>query len=270
MDPSTSCDLKGETAFIKMLEHELKGTKSSSLTRSRSSKGGKKSRKNLKMTGGMNKEHVKFAIKAFIYLIFGLISFGGCVEIYANRDFLTKIANILGISVEVFILIISAVVTGVKTDYRNDSLTKIPFDYIRGVMAGHHIVGKQIIDVVLFFVRSKNQLNIYLEERIEDALKENDANAITNDAVVDQSSAVTAVRNGMTNIMSFVHDFRGQSERASESNVMVLHNSINSELATPRDTDSSRRRSIRGNARQLQILDDDLDRYMGRDSMGRK
>jgi hypothetical protein len=263
MDPSTSCDLKGETAFIKMLEHELKDTKSSSLTRSRSSKGGKKSRKNLKMTGGNNSK-VKFAVKAFIYLIFALLSFGGCVEIYTNLDFLTKIARILGITIESFILIISAVVTGVKTDYRNDSLTKIPFDYIRGVMAGHHIVGKQIIDVVLFFVRSKNQLNKYLEEKIEDALNDNDSNAITNDAVVDQSSAVTAVRNGMTNIMSFVQDFRGQSERASESNVLVLHNSINSALPTPRDTGSRRRKSDRQNTRQLQILDDELKRYMGR------
>jgi hypothetical protein len=267
MDPDKTCNLKEQDVFLQKLKLALT-SKGNSPTRSRSSKGGKKSRKNLRMTGGiMNKEHVKFAIKAFIYLIFGLISFGGCVEIYANRDFLTKIAKILGITIESFILIISAVVTGVKTDYRNDSLTKIPFDYIRGVMAGHHIVGKQIIDVVLFFVRSKNQLNTYLEEKIEHAVNDNDANAITNDAVVDQSSAVTAVRNGMTNIMSFVQDFRGQSERASESNVLVLHNNINSELATPRDTGSSRRRSDRGNARRLQKLDDELDRYMGRNEI---
>jgi len=263
MDLDKTCNLKEQDAFLQKLKLALT-RKGNSPTRARSPKGGNKSRKNLRMRGGMNKEHVKFAIKAFIYLIFGLISFGGCVEIYANRDFLTKIAKILGITIESFILIISAVVTGVKTDYRNDSLTKIPFDYIRGVMAGHHIVGKQIIDVVLFFVRSKNQLNTYLEEKIEDAVNDNDANAITNDAVVDQSSAVTAVRNGMTNIMSFVQDFRGQSERASESNVMVLHNSINSELASPRVPGSTRRRSVRENARQLRILDDELDAYMGR------
>jgi len=264
MDPSTTCDLKGEDTFIKMLEHELKGTKSSSLTRSRSSKGGKKSRKNLKMTGGMNKAQVKFAVKCFIYLIFALLSFGGCVEIYTNVEFLTKVAKMLGITVEAFILIISAVVTGVKTDYRNDSLIKIPFDYIRGVVAGHHIVGKQIIDVVIFFVRSKNQLNTYLEERIEEALNDNDANAITNDTVVDQSSAVSAVRSGITNIMSFVQDFRGQSERASESNVLILHD-INSALATPRSPTGSRRRSSRQNTRQLQILDRELEDYMRKD-----
>jgi hypothetical protein len=262
-DLNKTCNLKEQDVFLQKLKRALT-SKGNSPTRSRSPKGGKKSRKNLRMTGGMNKEQLKFAIKAFLYLIFVLISFGGCVEIYTSREFLFKVAKMLGISLEVFILIISAVMTAVKTDYKNDSLTKIPFDYIRGVMAGHHIVGKQMIDVVLFFVRSKNQLNTYLEEKVEEAVNDNDADAITNDTVVDQSSAVTALRNGMSNIMSFVKDFRGQSERASESNVLVLHNNINSELATPRDTDSSRRRSVRGNARRLQILDNELDEYMGR------
>jgi len=263
MEVDKTCNLEEQEDFLKFLGRELK-SKSSSPTRARSSKGGNKSRKNRRMTGGMSKEQVKFAVKTFIYLIFALLSVGGCVEIYTNREFLAKVAKMLGITVEVFILIISAVMTGVKTDYRNDSLTKIPFDYIRGVVAGHHIVGKQIIDVVVFFVKSKNQLNTYLEERIEEAVNDNDANAITNDTVVDQTSAVTAVRNGMSNIMSFVQDFRGQSQRASESNVLVLHNNINSELASPRAPGSSRRRSVRGNTRQLQILDDELDRYMGR------
>jgi hypothetical protein len=274
MDPSKTCDLKGEDAFIKILERELNGTKISSLTRSRSLKGGKKSRKNLKMTGGITKLQVKFAVKAFIYLIFALLSFGGCVEIYTNVEFLTKVAKMLGITVEAFILIISAVVTGVKTDYRNDSLIKIPFDYIRGVVAGHHIVGKQIIDVVIFFVRSKNQLNTYLEEKIEEALNDNHANAITNDTVVDQSLAVSAVTigitnisSGITNIMSFVRDFRLQSEDVSNSNALVLHKK-NSVLATPRSPTGSRQSDRQKqilNAKlneEKQKLDEELNYYM--------
>jgi hypothetical protein len=271
MDPPTNCDFEGPNGFLKLLDSYSKGgTKSSSLTRSRSSKGGKKSRKNLRMKGG-NKEKVKFAVKAFIYLIFALLSFGGCVEMYTNREFLLNVAEKVGITLEAFILIISAVVTVVKTDYKKDSLTKIPFDYVRGVVAGHHVVGKQLIDVVVFFVTSKNQLNKYLDGKIDKALDDDDnPTAITDETVFEQSTALTAagdvIEKGITNIKGVVDYFKGKSKDASESNALVSNNNIYSELPTSRYTDSiiSRRKSARQlekNAREVERLNEELKEY---------
>jgi hypothetical protein len=169
MNAHEKCDLQGPNDFIKMLEHELK---SSSRISRRRSIGGRKSRKNgkrYKQKGGMNKEHVKFAVKCFIYLIFILVSGNGCVRIYTNIKFLSNVALKLGITVEVLIAIISVVTTTIQTDYKKKPIIRMPFDLACAVMAGNVYGLKQIIDVVIFFAKSNYELNLYLEQQIEKA-----------------------------------------------------------------------------------------------------
>jgi hypothetical protein len=169
MNAHEKCDLQGPNDFIKMLEHELK---SSSRISRRRSIGGRKSRKNgkrYKQKGGMNKEHVKFAVKCFIYLIFILVSGNGCIQIYTNINFLSKVAVKLGITVEVLIAIISVVTTAIETDYQTKPIIRMPFNLACAVVAGNVYGLKQIIDVVIFFARSNYELNLYLEQQIEEA-----------------------------------------------------------------------------------------------------
>jgi hypothetical protein len=169
MNAHKKCDLQGPNDFIKMLEHELK---SSSRNSRRHSIGGRKSRKNgkrYKQKGGMNKEHVKFAVKCIIYLIFILVSGNGCVRIYTNIKFLSNVAVKLGITVEVLIAIISVVTTAIQTDYTKKPIIRMPFDLACAVVAGNVYGLKQIIDVVIFFAKSNYELNLYLEQQIEGA-----------------------------------------------------------------------------------------------------
>ena len=174
MNAHEKCDLQGPNDFIKMLEHELK---SSSRISRRRSIGGRKSRKNgkrYKQKGGMNKEHVKFAVKCFIYLIFILVYGNGCWKIYTNYKFLKKVAVYLSISVEVLICVITTVMTYIKIDYKRKHLINVPFDGLMVYINNHIYALQKIADVVILVVKQNHSLNKYVDDQINDAFTDVD------------------------------------------------------------------------------------------------
>jgi hypothetical protein len=277
MNAHEKCDLQGPNDFIKMLKHELKlksssihELKSSSRNPRRHSIGGRKSRKNGKMykqKGGMNKEHVKFAVKCFIYLIFILVSGNGCVRIYTNIKFLSNVALKLGITVEVLIAIISVVTTTIQTDYKQKPIIRIPFDLACAVMAGNVYGLKQIIDVVIFFAKSNYELNLYLEQQIEQAF--NTVEHVNFDNTEhNHAAAQTQIVNTVSSFGEFIggvirqrqlknDDFDNDDDDYKE---VVVEQRLNSLMPLPTSRHHDPDKVLREKRRHT-IMNDDLDVY---------
>ena len=162
--------------------------------------------------------------------------------------------------------------TGLASDYKRNPVIEMPFKAVRAVIAGNHYVGKQIIDAVVFFVKSTNELNSYLDERIDDALRNRPNQSITDTYENESSDAQTALVQSVNMFGTFFQGYTRQRRLTDDDydlppdpdeykevdvrDLRPLEQRINSALSTGRD---SRRES--NWSRRNRVLNDELDEY---------